>query len=85
MLSQDIGTQIILPIVISRLKEDPFIEGDFYPGDLLMALLKRGSNDNTLVVEIKTIIDLALSKLDEKEISDEIKKDLIETAKKIKV
>ncbi len=40
MIGQNIGTQYLMPRVLDELESDPFAEGDFYPGDLLQALIK---------------------------------------------
>jgi hypothetical protein len=40
MLGQDIATTILLPLAVDILVTDPLVEGDFYPGDLLWAVLR---------------------------------------------
>ena len=40
MLGQSIGIKFILPIALDILMENPLAEGDFYPGDLLGAVLR---------------------------------------------
>ena len=39
MLGQNIGSRYLLPIALERLEAEPFVEGDFYPGDLLCSVL----------------------------------------------
>jgi hypothetical protein len=39
MLGQDIGSRYLLPIALEHLEVEPFVEGDFYPGDLLCNVL----------------------------------------------
>jgi len=39
MLGQDIGSRYLVPLALERLEADPFAAGDFYPGDLLCAVL----------------------------------------------
>ena len=39
MLGQDIGSRYLVPIALERLEADPFVAGDFYPGDLLCSVL----------------------------------------------
>ena len=39
-IGQQVGTRWLVPIAIERLMNDPLCEGDFYPGDLLNAVLK---------------------------------------------
>jgi hypothetical protein len=36
---QDIGSRHLLPIALEHLEVEPFVEGDFYPGDLLCSVL----------------------------------------------
>lgn len=40
MVSQSVGTVAILPRILDLLEENPLSEGDFYPGDLLVATLR---------------------------------------------
>ncbi len=42
MLSQKVGTAVILPRALDLLEKDPLAAGDFYPGDLLTAVLRLG-------------------------------------------
>ena len=39
MIGQSIGLKHLLPVALAQLEENPFAEGDFYPGDLLAAVL----------------------------------------------
>ena len=39
MLGQDIGSRYLVPIALEHLEADPFVAGDFYPGDLLCSML----------------------------------------------
>lgn len=39
MIGQSIGLDHLVPLALERLQENPLAEGDFYPGDLLVALL----------------------------------------------
>jgi hypothetical protein len=39
MLGQDIGSPYLVPIALEHLEADPFVAGDFYPGDLLCSVL----------------------------------------------
>jgi hypothetical protein len=59
MASQDHHPAIILPMAIEQLKKNILAEGDFYPGDLLQAVL---SSDNAFWKENKehwlTVINL---------------------------
>ncbi len=39
MIGQDIGTEYLVPPAMEVLEKDPFAQGDYYPGDLLKAVL----------------------------------------------
>jgi hypothetical protein len=39
LLGQDVGTEAVLPYALAVLEREPLAEGDFYPGDLLAAVL----------------------------------------------
>jgi len=43
MLGQDIGSRYLVPIALEHLEADPFVSGDFYPGDLLCNVLSLPS------------------------------------------
>jgi hypothetical protein len=40
MIGQNISLEYLIPLAIQRLKSDPLLEGSFYPGDLLVNILK---------------------------------------------
>jgi hypothetical protein len=40
MIGQGIGLKYIVPLALEILTDNPFIEGDFYRGDLLIAVIK---------------------------------------------
>jgi hypothetical protein len=42
MLSQRVGVAVILPRALDALEGDPLSAGDFFPGDLLVAMLRLG-------------------------------------------
>ena len=39
LLGQDVGTEAVLPYALTVLEREPLAEGDYYPGDLLAAVL----------------------------------------------
>jgi hypothetical protein len=45
LLGQDIGSQYLLPLAKAILRADPLAEGDFFPGDLVVALLRHHGTD----------------------------------------
>ena len=40
MIGQDIGLEFLIPLAVEVLQENPFAEGDYYPGDLLSMVMK---------------------------------------------
>lgn len=44
MLGQQIAVPTLLPLAVEVLVRDPFAEGDFYPGDLLAAVLRLSAS-----------------------------------------
>jgi hypothetical protein len=41
LISQQIGQDTLVPLAIDQVERNPLAEGDFYPGDLLDALMRR--------------------------------------------
>ncbi|MBE8523770.1 hypothetical protein ILP97_40850 [Amycolatopsis sp. H6(2020)] len=39
LLGQHVGVEVLVPVALTHLEHDPMTEGDFYPGDLLVAVL----------------------------------------------
>ncbi|HEY0761022.1 MAG TPA: contact-dependent growth inhibition system immunity protein [Pyrinomonadaceae bacterium] len=40
MIGQSIGLEFLIPLAVELLRKNPFVEGDYYPGDLLSVVLK---------------------------------------------
>lgn len=40
MIGQAVGLSYLIPIALEKLTVDPLAQGDFYPGDLLLAVLR---------------------------------------------
>jgi len=40
-----IGTRFVLPLALDFVEADPLVEGDYYPGDLLTALLRLSADE----------------------------------------
>jgi hypothetical protein len=40
LVAQHVGLDVIVPLTLNRLEEQPLLEGDFYPGDVLVAVLR---------------------------------------------
>ena len=44
LLSQQVGVEVLAPQAVRVLRHDPLTEGDYYPGDLLVAMMKLPSS-----------------------------------------
>lgn len=40
LVSQQVGLDAVVPRALTLLEQEPLLEGDFYPGDVLVAVLK---------------------------------------------
>jgi hypothetical protein len=40
LVAQQVGLDVLVPRALTRLERDPLLEGDYYPGDVLVATLK---------------------------------------------
>lgn len=40
LVSQQVGLDVLIPRTLAKLHEDPLLEGDYYPGDVLTAVLR---------------------------------------------
>ena len=40
LIGQQIGLPVLVPLALERLEQDPLAEGDFYAGDLLVAVVR---------------------------------------------
>jgi hypothetical protein len=74
MLGQEVGVDILVPRALARLEENPLLEGDFYPGDVLVSVVRlpeaywRTHPDE--LSRIKRVID-NLRKLDDPDAQDD--------------
>jgi hypothetical protein len=40
LIGQQIGVEVLVPHALAKLAHDPLVEGDFYPGDLLVTVMR---------------------------------------------
>ncbi|MDJ0821227.1 MAG: contact-dependent growth inhibition system immunity protein [Paracoccaceae bacterium] len=70
MLGQSIGAFHLLPRAIEILRKDPFAEGDFFEGDLLVAIARHPENFSLLapkdVMHLRTACETAAASTDPK-------------------
>ena len=80
LLGQNIGNAILIPLAIEILKDNILVEGDFFPGDLLLNTINSDkdywikNNDN--FTEIKEILEINKDILDKADLSVEIKESI---------
>ena len=55
-VGQKVGFPTVLEVAITRLRADPLIEGDYYPGDLLSALMRLHDDDWEGRVDLRTTL-----------------------------
>ncbi len=65
LLSQRVGVDVLTPVVLDLLDADPLAGGDFYPGDLLTALLRCHAR-TTGSAELTTRIEKLIERISEK-------------------
>lgn len=56
MIGQNIGLAHLLPRAINVLLKNPLAQGDYYPGDLLHAVLRANQINSEQVTQLKTIL-----------------------------
>ena len=65
---QEIGPTYLVPIVLDMLEVDPFVAGNYYPGDLLHAVVNLSpafwANEPELRGRLDQVIDELMSKRD---------------------
>lgn len=80
LIGQNIGLKYLIPIAFGILKENPFCEGDFFEGDLLLSVLSSDKdfwrNEMVLIKEMLRLIKKIEKKIKTLDSSDEIKNKL---------
>jgi CDI immunity proteins len=77
LIAQQVGREVVVPLALARLEENPLAEGDFYPGDLLVAVLRvpqaywRSHPDEA--ARLRTIVD----SVDSDELDPETRADVV--------
>jgi hypothetical protein len=64
MLGQEIAVPILLPLAVDVLAADPHAEGDYYPGDLLWAVLRLPASAWSAMPEVRQRLAAALAVVD---------------------
>ena len=80
MVGQAVGVNQLVPLALSHLEQDAFVAGDFYPGDLLGAVMGVGAeywrSRPTEAARMRRVADQAAALLDGRAETDEIKEHL---------
>ena len=63
LISQDVAGQTLIPVALGMLRYRPLLEGDLYPGDLLMAVMRVPDSYWAAHPEQRTLLREALSRL----------------------
>jgi hypothetical protein len=74
LLGQGVGVAVLLPIAIDRLESDPLAEGDFYPGDLLVAALRSDLRGRP---EQARRLHVIADRLDPNELDDHLRGEIV--------
>ncbi|GAA3913552.1 contact-dependent growth inhibition system immunity protein [Actinoplanes auranticolor] len=64
MLGQEIAVPILLPLAVDVLAADPHAEGDYYPGDLLWAVLRLPAAAWSAMPEVRQRLAAAVAVVD---------------------
>jgi hypothetical protein len=77
MLGQSVGINHLVPLALGQLERDPFVAGDFYPGDLLGVVMGVGAaywrSHPAEALRMTKIAERARSLLDDRDETSEIK------------
>jgi len=81
LIGQNIGLQFLIPLVMGEIKANPFVDADYYEGDLLLNILKSDKkyweSNPEIKKELICIFESERTKLtNELDVTDEIKADL---------
>jgi hypothetical protein len=80
LIGQEIGLTYIVPLAIERLEGNPFIQGDYYPGDLLVSVLGTSENFWTLHgdlhLRMRRIVANAISLVDSIDLPTDVEQNL---------
>ena len=88
LIGQNEHLDICVPLALNKLSTDPMIEGDYYSGDLLKNLLNVRdffwNNNKTLKHEFLTILENNIDYIENFDVSDEIKIEILSSIEKFK-
>src|SRR5262245_34540085 len=81
MIGQEIGLEYLVPLAIRHLEANPFVEGDYYPGDLLSSVVRTSRNfwktHGDLRHRMRGIVSNAVSLVGSTDLPDNVKHNLM--------
>jgi len=82
LINQDIALKYLIPLALNILKQKPFIETDYFEGDLLKSVISSDvtfwKNENGLKNIVKDIIEKNRKEFDDLDTTEEIKTELLD-------
>ncbi|GAB3872417.1 contact-dependent growth inhibition system immunity protein [Kibdelosporangium lantanae] len=72
LISQQVGLDPLVPRVLTQLEVDPLLEGDFYPGDVLVAVLKVPAAYWSAHPDQRTRLERVIASVDEPDLKADI-------------
>lgn len=89
LIGQEIGLNYLVPIALEHLMVNPFVEGDYYEGDLLQNVLKCScdfwtSNKNYYDTLLQIVLNAEKKVGDIEDNTEEITDDILNQIKKFK-
>jgi hypothetical protein len=80
LIGQEIGLMYLVPLAIEHLEVNPFVEGDYYPGDLLASVVgttrRFWISHGDLRLRMRAIVNNAVSLVDSADLPDNVKHNL---------
>ena len=76
LIGQKVGLEPLMPLALDRLGQDPLAEGDFYPGDLLVAVLRVPRDYWQAHADQRARVNAVVDGLDPADVDEEIMGDI---------
>lgn len=82
LINQNVSLSVTIPLAINILKENLFAEGDYYPGDLLISLLKSDpffwKHNQSLKQQVANLCNgITVGSVQNYHISDSVERDIL--------
>jgi hypothetical protein len=76
LIGQKVGVAAVMPLALERLEQDPLAEGDYYPGDLLVAVLGIPRDYWERHPDQHAKVDAVVDRLDPADVDDALGRDV---------